>query len=451
MLRPLAGRQISYPSDIIAWATSVNDEMIKAGVYNKENLINRLATFPVPEEAPNPEMYGNDEIKPVGFEEAPACPTADVSFVPAVTDTFVVFRINSKDPPKDTLQTCLGDNYSQLWSSYEQNLRTLDATRFPYAQIRVQTRRFLQNFENEILETLDIAQPALDEARKKLEELGFKDKIIEVPVLLRKVGNQVVGLTADSINMLVLAQDNSCRCLVPKPFGPTAKGQYVYEVYLEKMLKQLGVDYKILPDDAFHVQDGEIHCGTNQLPMPLKEERCKWWVIRPKQAKMPTPLPKKPEKKKPVQEHSFNVKLTLPIGDHKKEQIKVDSLAKNPIDITIRSETKENDMSAIITLDDLVKIAPGRETTLSSHDIILRAPSLKKWRDPLKIKDIQRISLAKVTRYEPEPLPVHEEEAVASGACRSCGCTQFKPLGPGIVKRNKCTCGHHISDHPGAS
>jgi hypothetical protein len=291
MLRPLAGRQITGPSAIIDWATSVNDEMIRAGEYNRKKLQDRLETFPVPTDPPDPEMYGTDAIELVKFEEKPACPKADAKIFPAVTDTFVVFRVKSGHVI--VAKGCLGENYDQLKKKYDVELRKPDKAELPFAQVRVQTRRFLQNFEGKILETLSIAQPPLDKARQKLEEIGFKDKIIEVPVLLRRSGGGLVGLTADSVNMLVLAKGNSCRCLVPKPFGPTSKGQYVYEEYLRGILNRLGIEYKIMADDAFHALDGEIHCGTNQIPEPLSEDLRKWWKTRPQPVEKPAPLPER--------------------------------------------------------------------------------------------------------------------------------------------------------------
>jgi hypothetical protein len=134
-------------------------------------------------------------------------------------------------------------------------------------------------FLDRALATADLYQPPLDRARAALrDELGFTDAdIIDIPVLLVTEANCAVGLTGDSVNMLVIAGNPASSCLVPKPFGPVYAGAYIFETYMTGVLNALGVNYQFLCDDYLHVQEGEIHCGTNQVPLPLPGDAPKWW------------------------------------------------------------------------------------------------------------------------------------------------------------------------------
>ncbi len=119
-------------------------------------------------------------------------------------------------------------------------------------------------------------QPRIDKVRQQLiAELELDEAdVLDVPVLFH--GN--VPVTADCVNMLVLNTEDATRCLVPKPFGPVVGDDYVFERYLNDRLTPLGVEFSFKDDWAdFHVHEGEIHCGTNQLPQPLAAYR--WWEM----------------------------------------------------------------------------------------------------------------------------------------------------------------------------
>lgn len=103
-----------------------------------------------------------------------------------------------------------------------------------------------------------------------LRELGRADEdVIGMPVLLwvENAEHRVMTATADSVNMLVLRQGNGARCLVPKPFGPVCADTYLFEHYTNRKLVELGLAVTFVNDwVALHCDDGEVHCGTNQIP-----------------------------------------------------------------------------------------------------------------------------------------------------------------------------------------
>lgn len=125
----------------------------------------------------------------------------------------------------------------------------------------------------------DIAQPAIDQARAtllaRLGGLG-QDRILEIPVLLNPTHAKVVTDTADSVNMLVL-RDAQTHVLVPAPFGPVVAGTYLFRTYIDNMVRPLVNGLSFIDEwREFHINDGEVHCGTNQVPRLLAPAR-QWW------------------------------------------------------------------------------------------------------------------------------------------------------------------------------
>lgn len=125
----------------------------------------------------------------------------------------------------------------------------------------------------------DAAQPAIDVARAtllaRLGGLG-QDRILEVPALLSPAHVPVVTDTADSVNMLVL-HGAQTHVLVPAPFGPVVAGTYLFREHIAQAVGPLVHTLTFANDwDDFHRHEGEIHCGTNQIPQPLGAGR-RWW------------------------------------------------------------------------------------------------------------------------------------------------------------------------------
>jgi hypothetical protein len=121
-------------------------------------------------------------------------------------------------------------------------------------------------------------QRALDADRGRLLAglNATEDEFIDLPVIFQPEGaDTFAGFTADSVNMVVINNAEGCRCIVPKPFGPVMSGQYLFEVYIAQRLTALGLEVHFINDwHDFHRNDGEIHCGTNQLPV---SRQVRWW------------------------------------------------------------------------------------------------------------------------------------------------------------------------------
>jgi hypothetical protein len=127
----------------------------------------------------------------------------------------------------------------------------------------------------------DDKQGKLDIVRAQFQkEIGIdpvKD-VIDVPILFmpnHDVNLFADALTAGMVNMLVINK----HCIVPKPFGPVVGGTDLYEKELESKLKPLGLTVSFIDDwEEYHVNLGEVHCGTNTL---RKFTAAKWWEFEP--------------------------------------------------------------------------------------------------------------------------------------------------------------------------
>ncbi len=116
-----------------------------------------------------------------------------------------------------------------------------------------------------------------------INDLGFQDgDIIEVPALLNIETGACVAMTGDSVNLLqkVGGALQASQCLVPKPFGPVYAGEYVFENHLQTQFNALGIQAQYCADDRYHLDEGELHCATNQTHPALTGDLQKWyeWV-----------------------------------------------------------------------------------------------------------------------------------------------------------------------------
>jgi hypothetical protein len=112
------------------------------------------------------------------------------------------------------------------------------------------------------------------------------DVAIPVPVLYHAaVGAQT--LVADMINFVQLTQPAAdararsagCTCVIPKPYGPVVGGHDLFQDEFQRVLDGLGITANFIDDwYEYHLDGGEIHCGTNQLPARLAR---KWWEKNP--------------------------------------------------------------------------------------------------------------------------------------------------------------------------
>jgi protein-arginine deiminase len=80
------------------------------------------------------------------------------------------------------------------------------------------------------------------------------------------------ALTAGMVNMVVLGK----QCISPKPFGPTAGGPDLFEEHYRATLAACGLSITFIDDwYTYHLLKGEVHCGSNTLPIP--DAFKKWW------------------------------------------------------------------------------------------------------------------------------------------------------------------------------
>jgi hypothetical protein len=123
--------------------------------------------------------------------------------------------------------------------------------------------------ESDHADMFNIAAPLLFADRATLRAALGRTEVdfVSVPALLKREIGGLVTLTGDSVNLLQLRDGNSSRCLVAKPFGPVCSDAYLFEEHIRRALTRLGLAPTFLNDwRILHSDDGEIHCGTNQLP-----------------------------------------------------------------------------------------------------------------------------------------------------------------------------------------
>lgn len=125
----------------------------------------------------------------------------------------------------------------------------------------------------------DNKQASLNSTRQQLEnELGLSSSdIIDVPILFGDIMQSgfADAITAGVVNMLVINK----HCIFPKPFGPVIGGKDLFEEDVITKLKALGLMPHSIDDwYEYHVNLGEVHCGTNSLREP---KTAKWWEYQP--------------------------------------------------------------------------------------------------------------------------------------------------------------------------
>jgi len=135
-----------------------------------------------------------------------------------------------------------------------------------------------------------VLQAKLDVIREVLvDELGLTgDDIIEVPILYHDMA-EAKALVADMVNLVLVNQpedppkpgenlkpSTGCLCIVPKPHGPILGGVDIFEEDMRRQFEALNIDVTFCDEwYEYHINDGEIHCGTNQLPAAVPRQ---WWL-----------------------------------------------------------------------------------------------------------------------------------------------------------------------------
>jgi len=143
--------------------------------------------------------------------------------------------------------------------------------------------------ETQIFKNSMAYQQFIDEGSREIlkKELQKEDSdFIDLPVLFESGVGGAEGITGDSTNMLIIVKNEKCHCLIAKPFGPVLDQKYVFQEYIKERLisdakiKEANIDFANNWADM-HLENGEIHCGTNQLPARLLEDKRKWWIEEP--------------------------------------------------------------------------------------------------------------------------------------------------------------------------
>jgi protein-arginine deiminase len=135
--------------------------------------------------------------------------------------------------------------------------------------------------KNDLLKVNGAINTLLRKIKKTVrKEFGLNKKdIIEIPVIFNgkslKKGkvNRAIARTGGMVNCLVVKP----RVIIPKPFGPKNKsGKDIFESYTKRKLRTLGLKVYFVDDwDNYHIDMGEIHCGTNAKRVPPKD--WEWW------------------------------------------------------------------------------------------------------------------------------------------------------------------------------
>jgi hypothetical protein len=221
-----------------------------ATLYDKAERVRKRAT-PVSREAVEEAL--NAEFGPLFVPRGPGLPSP---FVP-----------DQQDPPAATAWN--GCVVSAIREGGAWRYRPQDITSY------LQDRRLTDAVE---------LQRKIDEgSRAPLKrELGLRDSdFIEIPVLFTIEQGVTVADTADSTNMLVVTRaDGRCLCLMAKPFGPVVGEHWVFDDYIRHKLVPLGLTVEFINEWAsYHVEDGEVHCGTNQVPALDALGTRRWWEM----------------------------------------------------------------------------------------------------------------------------------------------------------------------------
>lgn len=118
-----------------------------------------------------------------------------------------------------------------------------------------------------------LVQVMLDHIRAQLQEaLNINDAdVVEVPILYNPS-------TGNMVNLLLVGKN----CIVPKPYGPLMGGQDLFEQAFTTDLAGIGLTIHFINEwHEYHLDGGEIHCGTNQCPTNGSARAKQWWLHKP--------------------------------------------------------------------------------------------------------------------------------------------------------------------------
>ncbi len=124
-------------------------------------------------------------------------------------------------------------------------------------------------YQQECQRHIDLAKAQL------VKGLGLHgdDRFVEVPLAFERVGQGAAAAFPDMVNHLIIGEWS----IVPDPFGPVVDGQDL----LQAAYRALAPSRKVVFIDdweTYHLNLGEVHCGTNVLRTP--DAALRWWEVQ---------------------------------------------------------------------------------------------------------------------------------------------------------------------------
>jgi protein-arginine deiminase len=111
-----------------------------------------------------------------------------------------------------------------------------------------------------------------------IREMGLQPAdIVYLPALYHVEGGD--GRAGAYFPGMVNMQVVNGHLAIPKPFGPVVNGQCVFEKSALNVFQPLGLTCHFVDTyEGYHIQMGEIHCGTNVVRRPFVAP---WWNFDP--------------------------------------------------------------------------------------------------------------------------------------------------------------------------
>jgi protein-arginine deiminase len=93
------------------------------------------------------------------------------------------------------------------------------------------------------------------------DAIGLDDgEITPMPFLFEQSDGGLLAYQPGTVNLLHV----DGQVVIPDPFGPTIGGQDPFKRDIQDRLSELGLTVSFADDwDLFHIEEGEVHCGTN--------------------------------------------------------------------------------------------------------------------------------------------------------------------------------------------